>query len=260
MTELRDAAGVTHTSSQDIYGLIKNYFSAIFTTQGVDQHALNSVLDTIPTTISEATRSTMSLPYTADEVFQALKSLSSDSSPGVDGMSVMFYSNYWNIVGPLVTTAVLDVLNNGCDSFLLNKTLITIIPKVKKPVQLTQYRPISLYNVLYKIVSKTIVLRIQPYLPMAHATPGKLPLRTVNPSVLNSEATTTIASSSSQSTWRAPPFGNLKLNTDATMNVSVGKYGLGAILRDSVGRVIAAMSKLMKGHVKPEEMEALAIA
>uniref|UniRef100_A0A803QK36 Reverse transcriptase domain-containing protein n=1 Tax=Cannabis sativa TaxID=3483 RepID=A0A803QK36_CANSA len=131
---------------------------------GVDQQAIQAVLDTIPELISRESQEVLSSPFTATEVYAALKSMSEDSSPGVDGMSVMFYTTYWHIVGSLVTSSVLDVLNHGGDPSSFNRTLITLIPKVKKPSRITQYRPISLCNVLYKLVSKTIVLRIQPYL------------------------------------------------------------------------------------------------
>uniref|UniRef100_A0A803NTC6 Reverse transcriptase domain-containing protein n=1 Tax=Cannabis sativa TaxID=3483 RepID=A0A803NTC6_CANSA len=158
--------GSIHTSSRDILQQVESYFDEIFTSQGLDQHVLDFVLDTIPVTISSESRSVLSLPFTTDEVQSAVRSMSEDNSLGIDGMSIMFYSNYWNIVGPLVTTAVLEVLNNGDDPSSFNKTLITLIPKVKKPSKITQFRPISLCNVLYKLVSKTIVLRIQPYMAM----------------------------------------------------------------------------------------------
>ena len=36
----------------------------------------------------------------------------------------------------------------------LNKTLIALIPKIQGPETLGNYRPISLYNMVYKVVTK----------------------------------------------------------------------------------------------------------
>ncbi|XP_060970191.1 uncharacterized protein LOC133037264 [Cannabis sativa] len=164
--KLRDDAGNTQTSESALLGIISTYFQTIFSSSGINTHAINSILDVIPTTIDAQSREALSAPYTASDVLNALNSMSDDKSPGIDGMSVMFFTNYWHIVGSLVTESVLDVLNNSADPTLLNKTIITLIPKVKKPQLITQYRPISLCIVLYKLISKSIVLRIQPFLPL----------------------------------------------------------------------------------------------
>ena len=46
----------------------------------------------------------------------------------------------------------------------LIKTNIVLIPKIQGPETLGNYRPISLCNIVYKIVTKIIVGRIRPFL------------------------------------------------------------------------------------------------
>ena len=46
----------------------------------------------------------------------------------------------------------------------LNETLISLIPKCQNPESLSNYRPISLCNSIYKVTSKIIVARIKPHL------------------------------------------------------------------------------------------------
>ena len=46
----------------------------------------------------------------------------------------------------------------------LNRTLITLIPKCNTPESLSNYHPISLCNIVYKIVTKVIVAKICPML------------------------------------------------------------------------------------------------
>ncbi|KAL5551944.1 hypothetical protein UlMin_002120 [Ulmus minor] len=76
-------------------------------------------------------------------------------------MSALFYQNYWAIVGDEVTTACLGFLNEGLGLGSINETLITLLPKVKCPTHITEFRPISLCNVLYKIISKMMATRMR---------------------------------------------------------------------------------------------------
>jgi hypothetical protein len=60
-----------------------------------------------------------------------------------------------------VVSAVLGFLNGGNLLEEVNSMLLVLIPKVSNPQDLSQYRPISLCNVLYKLCSKTMANRLR---------------------------------------------------------------------------------------------------
>lgn len=57
--------------------------------------------------------------------------------------------------------ATLKFFNQDKDIKEINKTFITLIPKTSNLKNATQYRPISLYNVIYKIIAKTLENRFK---------------------------------------------------------------------------------------------------
>lgn len=55
----------------------------------------------------------------------------------------------------------LNLLNEGTDPSSINKTNIMLIPKIVNPSNITYFRPISLCNVLYKLLAKVIANCLQ---------------------------------------------------------------------------------------------------
>lgn len=86
-------------------------------------------------------------------------------SLGLDGFNSGFYQSNWHIVGEEVTSDVLKFLSEGIFDRGINFTDIVLIPKIKDPVNASTFRPISLCNVVYKIVSKNLVNRLKLILP-----------------------------------------------------------------------------------------------
>ena len=103
--------------------------------------------------------------FTREEVVTTLKQIHPTKAPGPDGMSAIFYQRYWDIVGSSVTNMVLNVLNNNLPIFEINKTNISLIPKKNNPTKMTDFRPISLCNVIYKLISKILANRLKSFLP-----------------------------------------------------------------------------------------------
>jgi len=98
----------------------------------------------------------VSLEFMECEVSVALKQMAPLKAPGLDEMPPLFYQYFWGTVEKDVTSSILSLLNTGTLPHLVNHTFITLIPKTENPEYVTQFRPISLCNVLYKIFSKVL--------------------------------------------------------------------------------------------------------
>ena len=100
-----------------------------------------------------------------EEVRLALFQMHLSKSSGPDGMSPFFFQKYWHVVGGDVTEAVLSVLNLGHILTKMNFTHIFLIPKRKDCQSMLDYRPISLSNVVSRVVSKVLANRVKCILP-----------------------------------------------------------------------------------------------
>uniref|UniRef100_A0A453L2A3 Reverse transcriptase domain-containing protein n=1 Tax=Aegilops tauschii subsp. strangulata TaxID=200361 RepID=A0A453L2A3_AEGTS len=72
---------------------------------------------------------------------------------------------HWDLCGDEVTNDVLRIVRGEESAECVNDTVLVLIPKVMNPTLLSQFRPISLCNVLYKIASKVVANRLKVILP-----------------------------------------------------------------------------------------------
>ncbi|KAL0296229.1 UNVERIFIED_CONTAM: hypothetical protein Sradi_6675000, partial [Sesamum radiatum] len=105
-------------------------------------------------------------PVTIDEVKTTFFDIEEDKAPGPDGFSSGFFKAAWPIVGEEVSKAIIDFFTTGCLLKQLNATLLTLIPKVRTPHSVADFRPISCYNVIYKVITKILVSRIREILDL----------------------------------------------------------------------------------------------
>jgi hypothetical protein len=104
-------------------------------------------------------------PFTVEDVKKVAFSIGDLKAPGPDGFHAIFYKKFWGICGEEITSEILQALNTGVIPEGWNDTTVVLIPKVEDPEFITQFRPISLCNVIYKIISKMLTLRLKGILP-----------------------------------------------------------------------------------------------
>nr|XP_023923653.1 uncharacterized protein LOC112035046 [Quercus suber] len=126
---------------------------------------IEECLQAVPCKVTEEMRQSLSREVSADEIWEALFQMGPTKAPGHDGMNALFYQKFWHIVGDNVVSAVLDFLQSGNMVSEINHTNIVLIPKVKSPEKMSDFRPISLCNVIYKIISKVLANRLKQVLP-----------------------------------------------------------------------------------------------
>ena len=102
--------------------------------------------------------------YIEEEIGNALFQIGPLKAPGPDGFPARFFQRNWGLMKADIITAVQNFFETGVLPDGVNDTCIVLIPKIQFPEQLKDFRPISLCNVIYKVVSKCLVNRLRPIL------------------------------------------------------------------------------------------------
>ena len=128
---LVDEEGNWRNSKEDIACIAVLYFEKMYTISCPTCEA--EVIATIPTRVTDEINQFLIKDFTKEEVEETLKHMHPTKAPSLDGMSAIFFQKYWNIVGNDVICMILNVLNSNMSMAEINKTNITLIPKIKKP-------------------------------------------------------------------------------------------------------------------------------
>ena len=154
---------VWQVDHEEIEKVFIEYYLDLFTSSEPSEFA--EIVEAVQPKVTQSMNAMLIREFHASEVHKALKQMYPLKAPGPDGMPPLFFQKFWPTVGGLVTKIVLDFLNLGTTPPKFNETHIVLIPKIKSPKRVTEFRPISLCNVIYKLASKTLANRLKKIIP-----------------------------------------------------------------------------------------------
>jgi hypothetical protein len=140
------------------YKHFKSQFSAI---EAEDTCNQIKVLKDVPRFFNDAESDEIGKPVTLEEVEEIVSRMPKDKIPGPDGWTQELFQNFFDIMGEDLLRAVEESRCSGHILGALNATFFTLIPKVRKPESFHDFRPISLCNFVYKVISKVISSRLK---------------------------------------------------------------------------------------------------
>ena len=111
--------------------------------------------------ITDNDKLALEAPITLQEIKNAVWACGNDKSPGPDGFTFKFIKKYWEVLlGDIAAVVKYFELHGKIDPSC-NSSFISLLPKIKDPQQLKDYRPISLIGCIYKIIANILAVRLK---------------------------------------------------------------------------------------------------
>ena len=162
---LKDEDGLVVEKDQALKDLGVRHFHSIFKDDNLTTiSAQLNVIKLYPSFFSPEAWSNFNSKVTLMEIERALKSFKKDKSPGRDGFPVDFFLAFFDLLGDELVLLVEEARMTRLVLPSLNSNFITLIPKKDNPSTFADFRPISLCNLIYKLIAKIAASSLKPLL------------------------------------------------------------------------------------------------
>lgn len=137
------------------------FYSSLYSSEYEENDALMEGFCGELPQVSAETNSQLDRPLQMEELHVALPSMQGRRAPGVDGLTVGFYKAFWNILAPDILEVFNESLVSGSLQLSCRKAVVTLLPKKGNLQDITNWRPVSILCMNYKILSKALANRLR---------------------------------------------------------------------------------------------------
>ena len=155
-----------YSDTKNIQTTIRNFYEQLYKKQIVDEVEGNLFLDNFEKPLSDDENGFLNIKLSNAEMRNAAFSLAKGKTPGIDGIPVELYQEYWDLFGDELTSLANKNLfdKNNELSWTQRTALLSLLPKQGDLTQMQNWRPISLLCADYKIITKALALRLSKIL------------------------------------------------------------------------------------------------
>jgi hypothetical protein len=111
--------------------------------------------------LSDREKLTLDSELTIYELDKAISQSNKRSAPGTDGISNRFIAKFWHLFRIPLHKYALSCFQSGNLTANFRTAKIRLIPKKRDKTNIGNWRPISLLNCFYKILSRAITNRLK---------------------------------------------------------------------------------------------------
>jgi endonuclease/exonuclease/phosphatase family metal-dependent hydrolase len=161
---ITDENNTETTDPKQVKKIFTDYYTRLYKREATDTDRQNKYL-TYTKPLPDCDRNKIDTPIQLDDIKKSIKKLNDNKAPGPDGLTAEFYKTFATDLTPLLfhTFSEMHTLEQAHENF--NTSYITLIGKPGTDHKLTKnYRPISLLNTDYKILTKILVAKLEPFL------------------------------------------------------------------------------------------------
>ncbi|KAH0646562.1 hypothetical protein KY284_034446 [Solanum tuberosum] len=133
-----------------------DHFQHIFT--GVDKKIDELPMECIPRLVSQEQNDGLKEIPSIEELKEVVYSMNPNSAAGPDGMNGYFFQKCWNIINKDLMAVIHAFFSGQMIPKYFSHACLILLPKVKNPNRLNEFRPISLSFVKGRSISENIML------------------------------------------------------------------------------------------------------
>lgn len=161
MDGLKDRNGVEKSEQGDMLNVVEEFYGELFCKEDVDSDVQEALLAKVERCLEEEASNRCEGFLNVAELEYACSAMSLGKAAGEDGLSLEFYRCFGDVLLPILCRVANESLDRGVLPEGMVRGVVRLVFKKGERADLRNWRPISLLNVDYKLIARSLGGRLK---------------------------------------------------------------------------------------------------